>query len=133
MLRGEPDGPGRLTLGATFTMGMSQAGASYRSTNLVVEYEPDHRIAWQSTGRWRGRRIVGGQRWRYLLRSHPAGTWVEHAYVWGYATLPLLTVWLPGFTRRMRPAMERTLANLAELAEDIRPRGASLPEERRSE
>lgn len=119
MLRGEPDGPGRLTMGETFTMGMSQAWGSYRSTNLVVEYELDHRIAWQSTGRWRGRKIVGGQRWRYVLHPHPVGTWVEHAYVWGYATLPLLTVWLPGFTRRMRPAMEHTLANLAMLSEDV--------------
>ena len=39
--------------------------------------------------------------------------------VWGYARMPLLTVWLPGFTRRMRPAMERSLENLAALADNL--------------
>jgi hypothetical protein len=133
MLRGAPGGPGWLTTGDTFTMWMSQAGASYRSTNLIVEYEPDHRRAWQSTGRWRGRKVVGGQRWRYLLHAHLDGTWVEHAYV-GLRD-PAAT---DGLAARLhaqdaRPAMERTLANLAELAEDIRARGASLPERRGSE
>jgi len=81
------------------------------------EFEPDRRIAWQSTGRkWRGHSLVGGQRWRYILQPNPAGTLVEHAYVWGYAHMPLLTIWLPGFPRRMRPVMERSLANLAMLA-----------------
>jgi len=117
LLRGDPVGPDRLTLGDTFTMRMSQAGKAYRSLNQVVEFEPDRRIAGQSTGRkWRGHSFVGGQRWRYILQPNPAGTLVEHAYVWGYAHMPLLTIWLPGFPRRMRPAMERSLANLAILA-----------------
>jgi uncharacterized protein YndB with AHSA1/START domain len=117
LLRGDPVGPDRLKLGDTFTMRMSQAGKAYRSINQVVEFEPDRRIAWQSTGRkWRGHSLVGGQRWRYILQPNPAGTLVEHAYVWGYAHMPLLTIWLPGFPRRMRPVMERSLANLAMLA-----------------
>jgi hypothetical protein len=67
-----------LKLGDTFTMGMSQAGKSYRSINQVVEFEPDRRIAWQSTGRkWRGHSLVGGQRWRYILQPNPAGTLLE--------------------------------------------------------
>jgi uncharacterized protein YndB with AHSA1/START domain len=116
MLRGNPVGPDRLQLGDIFTMEMSQAGKAYRSTNEVVEFEPDRRIAWRSIGTWRGHIPVGGQRWRYIFHPDPAGTVVEHAYVWGYARMPLLTIWLPGFPRRMRPAMERSLANLAVLA-----------------
>jgi hypothetical protein len=117
LLRGDPVGPDRLKLGDTFTMRMSQAGKAYRSINQVVEFEPDRRIAWQSTGRkWRGHSLVGGQRWRYIQQPNPAGTLVEHAYVWDYAHMPLLTIWLPGFPRRMRPVMERSLANLAMLA-----------------
>ena len=117
MLRGDPVGPSRLKLEDTFTMGMSQACKAYRSMNEVVEFEPDRRIAWQSTGRkWRGHSLVGGQRWRYILQPNPAGTLLEHAYVWGYARTPLLTIWLPGFPCRMRGAMERSLANLAMLA-----------------
>jgi len=117
LLRGDPVGLDRLKLGDTFTMGMSQAGKAYRSVNEVVEFEPDRRIAWQSTGRkWRGPQSRRGQRWRYILQPNPAGTPVEHACVWGYARTPLLTIWLPGFPRRMQPAMERSLANLAILA-----------------
>jgi hypothetical protein len=116
MLRGDPIGPSQLKLGDTFTMGMSQAGRAYRSVNQVVEFEPNRRIAWRSTGTWFGRVVIGGQRWRYILHPNPAGTLVEHAYVWGYARLPLLTIWLPGFPHRMRAAMERSLANLAVLA-----------------
>ena len=119
MLRGNPLGPDQLQLGDIFTMAMSQGDKAYRSTNEVVEFEPDRRIAWRSTGTWRGRIPVGGQRWRYILHSDRAGTLVEHAYVWGYARMPLLTVWLPGFPRRMRPAMERSLANLAALADNL--------------
>lgn len=78
LLRGDPVGPSRLKLGDTFTMGMSQAGKAYRSINQVVEFEPDRRIAWQSTGRkWRGHSLVGGQRWRYILQPNPAGTLLE--------------------------------------------------------
>jgi hypothetical protein len=54
--------------------------------------------------------------YRSILHPDPAGTLVEHAYVWGYARMPLLSSWLPGFPHRMRPAMERSLANLAVLA-----------------
>jgi hypothetical protein len=63
-----------------------------------------------------GHSLVGGQRWRYILQPNAAGTLVAHGYVWGYARMPLLTIWLPGFPRRMQPAMERSLANLAILA-----------------
>jgi Polyketide cyclase / dehydrase and lipid transport len=118
MLRGNSVGPHELTLGDTFTMSMSQAGKAYRSLNTVVEFEPDRRITWRSTGTWCGRIVIGGQRWRYVLHPSPDGitTLVEHAYVWGYARMPLLTIWLPGFPHRMQPAMERSLANLAALA-----------------
>jgi hypothetical protein len=125
LLRGDPVGPDRLQLGDTFTMGMSQAGRAYRSVNQVVEFEPDRRIAWRSTGTGRGHSLIGGQRWRYILHRDPAGTVVEHTYVWGYARMPLLTIWLPGFPRRMRPAMERSLANLASLA--VKQQGRGIP------
>jgi hypothetical protein len=35
---GDPQGVTRLQPGGVFTMGMRQFGASYRSTNEVVEY-----------------------------------------------------------------------------------------------
>jgi hypothetical protein len=83
MLGGNPVGPDRLQLEDLFTMAMSQGCKAYRSTNEVVEFEPDRRIAWRYTGIWRGHMPVGGQRWHYILYFDPAGTLVEHAYVWG--------------------------------------------------
>jgi uncharacterized protein YndB with AHSA1/START domain len=41
----------------------------YRTTNTVIEYEPDRRIAWKTT--FAGGR-VGGRIWRYELEPAPA-------------------------------------------------------------
>jgi hypothetical protein len=122
MVRGEPSGPDRLAPGSTFTMAMRQAGTTYRSTNRVVEYQPDRVLAWESGGYWHRRKIAGGQRWLFTLHPHRGGTLIRHAYVWGHASMPLLTVRLPGRDpRRMRPAIEQTLANLAQLVEEEQP------------
>ncbi|RCV52293.1 SRPBCC family protein [Marinitenerispora sediminis] len=121
MLRGQPDGPERLGPGERFAMAMRQAGVRYRSVNTVVEYEPDRLIAWETWGEWRGRRTVGGQRWRYqLVPLAEDRTRVVHTYDWSGARFPLL-VELPGYPRRMAPAMSATLARLAEAAGRDRP------------
>lgn len=117
MLRGEPDGPSQLGPGDRFTMSMSQLGMAYRSQSTVVEYAPDRLIAWETIGFLRGRKVVGGQWWRYELVPDSDGTLVRHSYIWGRASLPLLTIWLPGYPRRMRRSMPRSLDRLAELAE----------------
>ncbi|BBZ37853.1 hypothetical protein [Mycobacterium conspicuum] len=52
----------------------------YRTTNTVIEYEPDRRIAWQTT--FLGGR-VGGRIWRYELEpapGDPAGTLVRETW-----------------------------------------------------
>jgi hypothetical protein len=116
MVRGLWEGPDRLTLGSRFSMSMRQGPMNYRSISVVVEFDPDRRIAWTSQGCLGRRRIVGGQRWRYELFPDGAGTLVIHSYVWGYAALPTLTIWLPGYPRRMRAAMTRTLERLAATA-----------------
>ena len=117
MLRGGPDGPTQLGQGDRFTMSMSQLGVAYRSQSTVVEYAPDRLIAWETIGLFRGRKVVGGQWWRYELVPDSEGTLVRHSYLWGRASLPLLTIWLPGYPRRMRRSMPRSLDRLAELAE----------------
>ena len=109
MLLGAPVGPDRLKLGSEFSMAMRQGRRRYRSHSRVVEFEQDRLIAWETTGRWRGHRYVGGQRWRYRLTPADGGTQVTQSYVWGYAMLPLLTVWLPGFPARMRRALPQSL------------------------
>lgn len=114
MLQGRPDGPRPLVLGSRFSMAMQQARLPYRSVSTVVEYEEDRLIAWSSAGEVAGRRVVGGQRWRYELEPATGGTLVRHSYVWGYAALPRLTVELPGYPQRMRIAMALTLRHLGE-------------------
>ncbi|MFI9047863.1 SRPBCC family protein [Streptomyces sp. NPDC053427] len=117
MLRGRPDGPSTLGAGDRFGMGMRQKGIAYRSVNVVVEYETDRLIAWETWGEFRGRRLVGGQRWRYELAAAGATTHVTHTYDWSRARLPRLIVELPGYPRRMGPAMGRTLDRLAAAVE----------------
>ena len=49
----------------------------YRTTNTVIEYEPDRRIAWKTT--FAGGR-VGGRIWRYELEAAPDGTLVRETW-----------------------------------------------------
>lgn len=63
-----------LTLGAKFGMSMRGRPESlflpYRTTNTVIEYETDRRIAWKTTMGPFG--LIGGRIWRYELE--PTGT-----------------------------------------------------------
>ncbi|MFE0189064.1 SRPBCC family protein [Streptomyces sp. NPDC058989] len=123
MLRGRPQGPSPLGPGDRFSMGMAQGRIAYRSVNAVVEYDQDRLIAWETWGEFRGRRLVGGQRWRYELTppedtASGAATRVTHTYDWSRARLPRLVVELPGYPRRMGPAMARTLERLAAAVRD---------------
>ena len=117
MLQGKPSGPARLQLGSEFTMAMRQSRWRYRSTNRVVEFEEGRLIAWASMGVWRGRPVIGGQRWRWLLTPAPSATHVSHSYVWGYAALPMLTVWLPGYPARAQITMPHSLEYLRAIVE----------------
>jgi uncharacterized protein YndB with AHSA1/START domain len=64
-----------LSAGAKFGMAMRGRKQTlflpYRTTNTVIEYEPDRRIAWKTT--FLGGR-VGGRIWRYELQAAPEGT-----------------------------------------------------------
>jgi uncharacterized protein YndB with AHSA1/START domain len=65
-----------LTSGTKFGMSM-RWGLPYRTTNTVIEFEPDRRIAWQTTmvgG------LVGGRIWRYELSPADGGTLVRESW-----------------------------------------------------
>lgn len=119
-LRGAARGPHRLALGAQFSMAMQQGRARYRSLNRVIEFDDGRSIAWETVGEYRGRRFVGGHRWRYqLVPQEPApgedtpSTLVVHSYDWGAAlAAPLLRAL--GYPRRAVASMERTLQRLAD-------------------
>ena len=71
-----------LALGATF--GMSMRGRPetlflpYRTTNTVIEFDPDRRIAWQTRIGPLG--LIGGRIWRYELSPVEGGTLVRETW-----------------------------------------------------
>ena len=115
MVEGLPEGPGRLHLGARFSMAMRQGPLRYRSVNEVTAFEPDRMLAWRTVGEWRGRTVVGGQWWRYELSPDDDGTRVRHSYEWGRAMLPTLTIQLPRYPQRMARTMPETLRRLEDV------------------
>src|ERR1700754_1049900 len=70
-----------LTKGSTFGMAMRGRKETlfipYRTTNTVIEYEPDRRIAWQTYGLGG---LVGGRIWRYELTPADGGTLVRETW-----------------------------------------------------
>ena len=74
--------PQPLTLGAKFGMAMHGRPESlflpYRTTNTVIEFEPDRRIAWKTTIGPLG--LIGGRIWRYELSPAEGGTLVRETW-----------------------------------------------------
>lgn len=70
-----------LSLGAAFGMAMRGRRETlfmpYRTTNTVIEYEADRRIAWKTTGLGG---VVGGRIWRYELTPTERGTLVRETW-----------------------------------------------------
>lgn len=100
-----PGGPGRLSLGATFSMDMHLA-ADYRIRNTVVEFDEPSLIGW---------RHFNGHIWRYRFTEAPGGTEVTEE--WDARGAPnRLALVLLRFPQRNRAGMIATLDRLAELA-----------------
>jgi uncharacterized protein YndB with AHSA1/START domain len=75
-VRGTRQSSRPLTLGTTFGMSMHM-GVGYTTSNTVVEFEQDRRIAWKTTGLFG---IVGGRIWRYELEPVDGGTLVKESW-----------------------------------------------------
>ena len=71
-----------LELGSKFGMAMRGRPESlflpYRTTNTVIEFEPDRRIAWKTTMGPGG--LIGGRIWRYELSPTEGGTLVRETW-----------------------------------------------------
>lgn len=98
-----------LELGTRFGMSMKM-GLPYSTSNEVVEFEQDRRIAWRTSGL---KGIVGGRIWRYELQPVEGGTLVretwdlsqdKQAFLLKRSTMPKAT----------ETSMRRTLERLAE-------------------
>ena len=65
-----------LELGTTFGMSMHM-GVAYKTSNEVIEFEKDRRIAWKTTG---AKGLIGGRIWRYELSPVEGGTLVKETW-----------------------------------------------------
>ena len=75
-LRGTSKESRPLGLGTRFGMSMHM-GVGYKTSNEVVEFEQDRRIAWRTTG---AKGLVGGRVWRYELQPVEGGTRVRETW-----------------------------------------------------
>jgi hypothetical protein len=104
-VQGARGGSKRLSLGDTLSVRM-KIGVPYVSSNKVIEFEQDRRIAWQQT--------LGRQIWRYELTPVEGGTLVRETFDGTkYLGRPLLGVL--GVIPKHRVNMARTLDRMEEL------------------
>ena len=101
-----------LSNGSKFGMSM-RWGLPYRTTNTVIEFEPDRRIAWQTTMLGG---LVGGRIWRYELTPTEGGTLVRET--WDISR-DKQRVWLKasGMAKQTKQGMRATLDRIADLLE----------------
>jgi uncharacterized protein YndB with AHSA1/START domain len=101
-----------LSSGTKFGMSM-RWGLPYRTTNTVIEFEPDRRIAWRTTlvgG------LVGGRIWRYELNPADGGTLVRESWDISKDKQRVLLK-TGGMPKQAEEGMRTTLDRIAELLE----------------
>ncbi|HEY7052956.1 MAG TPA: SRPBCC family protein [Mycobacterium sp.] len=101
-----------LSKGSKFGMSM-RIGLPYRTTNTVIEFEQDRRIAWQTTMLGG---LVGGRIWRYELSPTDGGTLVRESWD---VSQDRQRWWLKssGMPKQAEKGMRATLERIAELVE----------------
>ena len=107
--------PEQLALGSTFGMSM-KLGVPYSMSNNVIEFEPDRRIAWQTTFAGPLGRFIGGRIWRYELEASGDGTLVRET--WDITQDKQRFMLKAGpVGKQTHDAMAKTLARIAEITE----------------
>jgi uncharacterized protein YndB with AHSA1/START domain len=112
----EPSQP--LSLGAKFGMAMRGRPESlflpYRTTNTVIEFEPDRRVAWKTTMGPLG--VIGGRIWRYELAPTDGGTLVRETWDLSRDRQRVLLK-MDGGPKQAEDGMRATLERIAALLE----------------
>ncbi len=109
--------PHQLALGTTFGMSM-KLGVPYSMSNKVIEFEPDKRIAWQTTLSGPLGRFIGGRIWRYELEGTDGGTLVRET--WDVTQdKQRFMLKLGPVGKQTADAMSRTLERLAEITASL--------------
>ena len=106
-------GERRLALGDSFGMDMDW-GVNYATKNVVVEFEENRRIAWQTLAASPLDRFITGRVWRYELEPVDGGTLVKQS--WDIRKEKPLSK--PG-VRRMAAMTERNMNRTLERIADI--------------
>ena len=106
-----------LSMGAKFGMAMRGRKETlflpYRTTNTVIEYEPDRRIAWKTTAMGG---LIGGRIWRYELSPADSGTLVRETWdVSEDKQKPMIT--RGSIPQQTADGMRATLERIAKLLE----------------
>src|SRR5882757_3286170 len=109
-----------LSLGSKF--GMSMRGRPetlflpYRTTNTVIEFEPDRRIAWQTRMGPLG--LIGGRIWRYELTPGDGATLVRETWdVSQDRQRPMVK--MGAMPKQAEDGMRATLKRIAALVEPL--------------
>jgi uncharacterized protein YndB with AHSA1/START domain len=111
----KPGAPEQLALGTRFGMSM-KLGVPYSMSNTVIEFEPDKRIAWQTTFAGPLGRFIGGRIWRYELAAAGGGTLVRET--WDITKDKQRFMLKAGpVGKQTKDAMTKTLERLAEMTE----------------
>jgi Polyketide cyclase / dehydrase and lipid transport len=103
-VRGAVSGPQQLGMGDRFSMAMKN-GLSYRTSNRVVEFEPNRQIAW-----WNASKAV----WRYELEPAAGGTRVTETFDYGRSPLRGV-LGLTGAPRNSARSISATLRRLQDI------------------
>jgi len=113
-----PDQSQPLSVGSKFGMSMRGRPESlflpYRTTNTVIEFEPDRHIAWKTTMGPLG--LIGGRIWRYELSPVDGGTLVRETWdVSQDRQRPMLK--MGAMPKQAEDGMRATLERIAALVE----------------
>ncbi len=106
-----------LSMGSKFGMAMRGRKETlfipYHTTNTVIEYEPDRRIAWKTTAMGG---VIGGRIWRYELSPADGGTLVRETWdVSEDKQKPMIT--RGSIPQQTADGMRATLERIAKLLE----------------
>jgi uncharacterized protein YndB with AHSA1/START domain len=115
VVRTKPGAPEKLALGSTFGMSM-KLGVPYSMSNTVIEFEPDRRIAWQTTLSGPLGKFIGGRIWRYELSPVDNGTKVTETWDISQDKQRFLLKHGP-VAAQTAQSITKTLQRLAELTE----------------
>jgi uncharacterized protein YndB with AHSA1/START domain len=110
----EKKGTHELKLGDQFSMAMKQ-GVPYSTTNTVIDFEANRRIAWHTCSPNLMGKLFGGPVWRYELEPVEGGTRVTES--WDVSTTKLSKPLLRSGPARKhtRKSIEKTLENIEKL------------------